>query len=207
MALVVIALAAFFYGTWSPAYVKPYKRMAFGWLMPALVMGVGIWMTYDASGQKNSATGNEMVDGLLWNKWYPGKIEYSLKQSPKVIWADYTAQWCLVCKANKKAIFTNSKVQDRIKELGVELVKVDKTSNPPEIAVDLQRSDQAAIPVNIVYPPNYPEEPAILLNGPMTHWNALKIFDRMEAIQKKMEETLASKNDTENPETLRLGAR
>jgi thiol:disulfide interchange protein DsbD len=187
MALVVIALAAFFYGTWSPAYVKPFKRMAFGWMLPCLVLAAGIWMGYDAAGYQNTATDNLKVGDLVWNKWYPGTVEYSLKQQPKIIWTDYTAKWCLTCQTNKKTVFSSTEVKNRIKELNVELIKVDKTSNPPEIAIDMARSGQVAIPVNIIYPPNYPEEPAVLLNGIVTPGMALKIFDRMEAIQNRLD--------------------
>jgi thiol:disulfide interchange protein DsbD len=184
MALVVIGLAAFFYGTWSPAYVQPFKRLVFGWALPAIIMSIGIWMGYDAAGQQNTAVGNQMAGGLLWKNWQPGYIEYSLKTHPKIIWADYTAEWCLVCKLNKKTVFGSSDVKSRIEQLGVELVKVDYTDKSPDIAQDLSRSDQSIIPVNLVYPPNYPTEPAILLTGIMTPGQALKVFDRMEAVQK-----------------------
>jgi thiol:disulfide interchange protein len=188
MSLVVIALAAFFYGTWSPAYVQPYKRLLFGWILPALVMGTGIWMGCDAAGYQNTAGGNQVVDGLLWNKWQPGYIEHSLKTKPKIIWVDYTAEWCFTCKTNKKIVFSNAAVKEQIEKLGVELVKVDYTDKSPEITTDLQRSDQSMIPVNLIYPPNYPREPAILHSGIMTPGQALKMFERMETVQKWIEQ-------------------
>ena len=32
------------------------------------------------------------------------------------------------------------------------------------IAKEIERTDRDNLPVNLIYPPNYPEEPAIMLN-------------------------------------------
>ena len=44
--------------------------------------------------------------------------------------------------------------------MDVELVVVDNTHFEERIATDLNRVDRSIIPVNLVYPPNYPEEPS-----------------------------------------------
>lgn len=93
MALVVLGLAAFFYGTWSPAYVKPNKRFWFGWVMPALIAGLGLWMTYDATRYVNASSKVYNAGGLAWQEWNPGKIEYMLNKKPSIVWVDYTASW------------------------------------------------------------------------------------------------------------------
>ncbi len=52
------------------------------------------------------------------------------------------------------------------------------TSNDQSIAKDLTRSDRRQIPVNLIYPSNYPEEPAILLEGLFFASDAIKALDR-----------------------------
>lgn len=71
----------------------------------------------------------------------------------------------------------------KLEELGVELVVVDDTLREQRIARDLLRVDRSIIPVNLVYPPNYPEEPCILLEGLIAPDDALKVLARMELIQ------------------------
>lgn len=93
MALVVIGLAAYFYGNWSESSVKPFKRWTFGHVMPALIAALGIWMCYDAANQVSVVSGIHNVGGLSWQRWNPGKIEYSLAKKKKIIWVDYTADW------------------------------------------------------------------------------------------------------------------
>ncbi len=60
---------------------------------------------------------------------------------------------------------------------------VDDTLREERIAKDLKRADQVIIPVNLVYPHNYPEEPAILLDALISPADALKVLARMEQIQ------------------------
>ncbi len=64
----------------------------------------------------------------------------------------------------------------------MEFVVVDDTLREERIARDLARSNRHVIPVNLVYPPNYPEEPAILLEEIISPADALKALARMEQI-------------------------
>lgn len=62
------------------------------------------------------------------------------------------------------------------------MVVVDDTGKEPRIARDLKRVDREIIPVNLVYPPNYPDEPAILLEEIISADDALKVLDRIAEI-------------------------
>lgn len=89
MALCVIALAAFFYGKWSPAYVKPKLRYVWGWAVPFLIAGAGIWMYIEAA-QTKAPLLAASDDG--WEIWVPGKVTARLAEN-KPVWVDYTADW------------------------------------------------------------------------------------------------------------------
>lgn len=65
-----------------------------------------------------------------------------------------------------------------MKELGVELVVADMTKTPPEISKDLARADRRVIPVNLIYPVNYPKEPAILLEELISPADAIEALNR-----------------------------
>ena len=62
------------------------------------------------------------------------------------------------------------------------MVVVDNTDFEERIAKDLSRVDRVQIPVNLIYPPNYPEEPAVLLEELISPDDALKALARMEEI-------------------------
>ena len=63
------------------------------------------------------------------------------------------------------------------------MVVVDDTLREARIAKDLKRVDRSLLPVNLIYPPNYPEEPAIMIDALFSPADALKVLDRMEKIQ------------------------
>ena len=94
MAMVVLGLAAFFYGTWGEPHIKAGKRWAWGYVFPAVVAGAGIWMTYDAASTQAATAGSVAQHGeLQWSRWNPGKVAYSLNNHRRIIWVDYTAEW------------------------------------------------------------------------------------------------------------------
>jgi hypothetical protein len=84
---------------------------------------------------------------------------------------------------NEGRVFSDGEVLAKLDELGVELVVIDDTLREERIARDLSRADRSIIPVNLIYPPNYPEEPCILLEGLISPSDALKVLARMEEIQ------------------------
>lgn len=60
------------------------------------------------------------------------------------------------------------------------------TKTDERINKDLERSDRRQIPVNLVYPPNYPEQPAILLEGLVFASDALEALQRIEDAQEEI---------------------
>ena len=87
---------------------------------------------------------------------------------------------------NEKRVFSNDEVLKKLEELDVELVVVDDTLREERIATDLKRANRSILPVNLIYPPNYPEEPAILIDALFGPNEALKILARMEEVVNSM---------------------
>ena len=70
----------------------------------------------------------------------------------------------------------------RLKDLNVSFVKVDFTANRERERAELKRTGSDALPVNLVYPPNYPAEPAIKLSANVLPGELNRVLDRMEKI-------------------------
>ena len=73
---------------------------------------------------------------------------------------------------------------EKLRELDVVVVAADITDNSGRnttaIKRDLARADgRATIPVNLIYPPNYPDEPAILLEDLISPGEALEALSRV----------------------------
>ena len=82
---------------------------------------------------------------------------------------------------------------DKLEELGVELVKVDMTGKEAVYNTDLARADRKSIPVNLVYPADYPKRPAILLEEIISPGQAL---EALEKIASPVEENVADRKSS-----------
>ena len=63
--------------------------------------------------------------------------------------------------------------------MGVELVKADMTPLSNADLAELARCDMKNLPVNLLYPANYPEEPAIMLPEFISPGIALEALGRI----------------------------
>lgn len=80
-------------------------------------------------------------------------------------------------------MFSNAEVLAKLEELDVELIVCDDTKREPRHSAEIGRCDRTLLPVNLIYPPNYPQEPAILIDALFSPADALKVLGRMEKIQ------------------------
>lgn len=65
--------------------------------------------------------------------------------------------------------------------MGVTMVQVDMTDNEDQVLKrDLARAERSSIPVNLVYPADYPARPAILLEELFGPNQALEALERIE---------------------------
>ena len=90
MGLVVIGLAAYFFGVWGEPHIATGKRFAFGYAMPLLIAGAGVWAI--SVGTQQQAVAKEHSGPIPWVTWNPGKVVQQLNQK-KIVWADYTGDW------------------------------------------------------------------------------------------------------------------
>lgn len=88
MALVVIALAFYFYGRWSLPHLSKKVRLLKGTVLPLAVVGIGGWMAYHSAQFTAPPT---PLEG--WQSWRPGKVEYLTRKKNRVVFVDYTADW------------------------------------------------------------------------------------------------------------------
>ena len=136
---------------------------------------------------KQSAMVEPPTGSITWANWHPGKVAQQLNQN-RIVWVDYTAAWDPTSKLNEARVASNSELVERMNKMNVSFIAVDLSQRDEPAWRELTRTDTLSTPVNLIYPPNYPEEPAIKFEYLVSPADVHLVLDRMEAITAKLKE-------------------
>jgi thiol:disulfide interchange protein DsbD len=103
---------------------------------------------------------------LAWHRWTPQAVEQA-RAAGKVVLVDFTAKWCLTCKANKRVALDIPAVRAKLQELGGIVFRADYTNKDARIAAELKRYERAGVPLVLVFP-RRATEPAMVLPAALT---------------------------------------
>ena len=76
----------------------------------------------------------------------------SLRAAGRDVFVDFTASWCLTCKANEKLVLSDDRIRARFAAGRPVLLVADFTARSPEIAAELRRFGRAGVPLYVFYP-------------------------------------------------------
>ncbi|WP_407070513.1 protein-disulfide reductase DsbD family protein [Pseudoluteimonas lycopersici] len=76
----------------------------------------------------------------------------SLRSQGQVVFVDITADWCITCKANEKAVLSREAFRDALQAANATYMVGDYTDLDPAITAYLQRHGAVGIPLYVVYP-------------------------------------------------------
>jgi len=111
--------------------------------------------------------------------WMPFSVEELEGQvaAGNTVFLDFTADWCLTCKANEKTVLSTDEVQTRMRELGVVAMVGDYTRKDPVITKVLRRFGRSGVPLYVVFPAGRIDEPIVLPEA-ITKGMVLDALDR-----------------------------
>jgi thiol:disulfide interchange protein len=118
-------------GAWVPA------------LLAMAVVGAAVWQAPARSDQPAVRAGNS-------ERWSPQRVEAYVAQGRPVL-VNFTADWCLTCKANEVAAIDREAVQAAFKRNGVKVLVADWTNGDPEITRFLESRGRAGVPLYLWY--------------------------------------------------------
>ena len=87
-----------------------------------------------------------------------GRVAYSaqrladLRQAGRVVFVNMTADWCVTCKANEKAVFSRDGFRGALAKSDAVYMVGDWTDVDPEITAFLQRYKAVGVPLYVVFP-------------------------------------------------------
>ena len=99
-----------------------------------------------------AANGVEASALLDWRPFDEAQAA-ALAESGTPVFVDFTADWCLTCKANERAVIETEATARLFAEHGVAVMKGDWTNRDDVITEFLARHGRAAVPFYILYRP------------------------------------------------------
>ncbi|WP_432800164.1 cytochrome c biogenesis protein CcdA [Poriferisphaera sp. WC338] len=122
---------------------KPVLRI--GWSLAGVAVIVLVWMGTVRLTDKGP---------IDWVNYTPDRFQGALRDG-KVVVMDFTADWCLNCKALEHGVLFTDEVVNELKEKDVVPMKVDITSDKNVAGKEmLEKAGRVTIPLLVVYAPD-----------------------------------------------------
>jgi len=91
------------------------------------------------------------TSGIVWQPWSEERVAEATKKGQPVL-IDFTAEWCLNCKANEKLVLDSEPVRKALAKKKVLTLKADWTNYDQKITAVLQKYGRAGVPAYLLYP-------------------------------------------------------
>jgi len=98
--------------------------------------------------------------GALMGEPYSDARLAELRAQGRIVFVNFTADWCITCKVNEKIALQNAAVLRVMAEKNVAWLTADWTTPDPAITEALARFGRSGVPLYLLYPPE--GEPEIL---------------------------------------------
>lgn len=162
--LLIIGILAWIKGAfWTPVSSSRSRVLAAAAMAAVLVIAIGSYTFVTAPSQ------------LPWQAFSQQSLDSAL-QSGRPIFVDFTADWCLSCKANERFALDSATVRQAFVQHGVVVLRADWTHGDPEITQILKEHGRAGVPMYLFYPGGKDRPPLVLpeLISSQTVLDALK---------------------------------
>lgn len=125
---------------------------------------------------------------LPWQPFTQQKL-VELRKSGQPILIDFTADWCLICKANERMALNTKATAEFVKTHQIVCLKADYTDESEEIKTWLDRFGAAGVPLTVIFPPGEKAK-GVLFDGAFTQ---SKLLQKMEQAWMKSQTSMTTK--------------
>jgi thiol:disulfide interchange protein DsbD len=146
-ALLAILAVSLLVWTWRTLRGSWSRSIGAG--LAAAALAVGFWLL------------TPRPDSVAVQPWSATAVE-ALRADGKPVFVNFTAAWCVSCKANEWNALDRPAVQAAFAEKGVVYVKADWTRRDAAIAAELARYGRNGVPLYLYFPANRAGAPDVL---------------------------------------------
>jgi thiol:disulfide interchange protein DsbD len=173
----VLAFAGWVYGHWG----SPVRGERTRWIAMAtallLTAGGAAWLVRLEPPPKPEATatvtidggGSPVVDGHIQWRSFAAHDAYAEAEQGRVVFVDFTADWCVNCKTIEAAVIDTEEVKQALAEHNVLPLQADWTNEDELITEWLAcYKGKPSVPMYLVIPAGRPDEAVVLPEWPST---------------------------------------
>ncbi len=153
--LVALGLATWVFGATRDASRR--ARLISRTLALAVLAGVAI--AASSTDARRDDAGDADADAA--QAWSDEGVAAAL-DAGKVVFVDFTADWCITCKANERLVLESDAVRRAFARADVAFFVADYTRRDERIRAALARQGKAGVPMYLVIHPSAPHEPRVL---------------------------------------------
>ena len=131
-----------------------FKAKVFGYSVFVLSLLTYTYLLLDAS---NSTTNDgvtadgQYAEEINWQTWSKEVVDEAVAQG-RPVFVDFTAQWCITCKVNKKIALSSAETALLFEQKGVLPLVADWTKKDPVITAELNKYGHKGVPLYLYYP-------------------------------------------------------
>jgi thiol:disulfide interchange protein DsbD len=148
--LLLIGIIAWIKGSfWNPIASTRTKWLSAGAIAAVIILAIAGYSFFTAPSK------------LAWQKFSQESLDAAL-DSGHPVFVDFTADWCITCKANERFAIDTATVRNAFAKRNVITLRADWTNGDPAITEMLKQHGRAGVPMYLVYPGGKNREPALL---------------------------------------------
>ncbi|MAY82094.1 MAG: hypothetical protein CL930_15105 [Deltaproteobacteria bacterium] len=174
--LMVVSMGCWIVGRWG-GLVASDKSKVISLLVAVAISTLAGWKFLETEyaeeeGCADAAPVQTTLDFSEEVPWQPFSEERIAALAGKTVFVDFTAEWCLSCKANEKGVLSTETVRFSMRDNNVVPLKADWSRRDPEITKWLTRYGRAGVPFYLVIPADRTREhiplPELITTGIVT---------------------------------------
>jgi thiol:disulfide interchange protein/DsbC/DsbD-like thiol-disulfide interchange protein len=175
--LLLLSIGIWILYRWKAIEISTGTRVLSRGFVTLFILGGFMFSAASQPATNQNEEGISVSYGIEWQD-FSNELVNRHRADGKNVFIDFTADWCITCKANERVVFSSNRVKDRFEELGFEMVKADWTSRNPEITQALASFGRNGVPLYVIYSDEL-AEPLLLpeLLTPGIVLNALEQFN------------------------------
>jgi len=148
--LLIIGILAWIKGSfWTPVSSVRSRVLAAMSMVAVFVVAIGSYLFVTAPSE------------LSWQAFSQQSLDKAL-QSGRPVFVDFTADWCITCKANERFALDTPAVRQAFAQNQVVVLRADWTHGDPEITQILKEHGRAGVPMYLFYPGGKDRPPVVL---------------------------------------------